>query len=112
MVYVSTAYANCGLDEIEESVYKLKRSASQTIKLVKALEYDEFGNELDKAALEDIMEGRPNAYTISKAIAESLVAEKYGDLPVVIVRPSIVTPSLKEPAPGLTFDHSILDLII
>lgn len=101
MVYVSTAYANCGIDEIEECVYKLKRTASETIKKVKSLEYDDYGNELDKEALADLMEGRPNAYTISKAIAENLVTEKYGDLPVTIVRPSIVTPSLKEPVTGL-----------
>lgn len=100
MVYVSTAYANCGLTEIEETVYKLKQSASDTIKKVFSLETNESGYEVDTKAAVELMDGRPNAYTFSKAIAENLVAEKYSHLPVVIVRPSIVTPSVQEPAPG------------
>lgn len=44
--------------------------------------------------------GRPNSYTISKAIAECLVDAKYSDLPVVICRPSIVSHAYREPAEG------------
>ena len=42
----------------------------------------------------------PNTYTFTKAIAEKLLEEEHGDLPTVIVRPSIVTAALKEPLPG------------
>lgn len=44
--------------------------------------------------------GRPNGYTLSKAIAESLIEEKYSQLPVVICRPSIVTHSHHDPIEG------------
>jgi fatty acyl-CoA reductase len=43
---------------------------------------------------------RPNTYTYTKALAESLLVEECGRLPVAIVRPSIVTASWREPLPG------------
>ncbi|CAG2161713.1 unnamed protein product [Oppiella nova] len=43
---------------------------------------------------------RPNTYTYTKAMAETLLVEECGSLPVAIVRPSIVTSSWKEPMPG------------
>ncbi|KAM3963004.1 putative fatty acyl-CoA reductase CG5065 [Aphomia sociella] len=42
----------------------------------------------------------PNSYTYSKRLAEALVRESYPQLPAVVVRPSIVTPSYKEPIQG------------
>ena len=43
---------------------------------------------------------RPNTYTFSKAITEQLLNQEKGQLPISIVRPSIVTGSVKEPIPG------------
>ncbi|KAH8041511.1 hypothetical protein HPB51_016956 [Rhipicephalus microplus] len=43
---------------------------------------------------------RPNTYTLTKALAESLVLDEREKLPVAIVRPSIVTASWREPFPG------------
>ncbi len=100
---MSTAYANCGLLEIEEKVYKLALSATDTINKVNCIE--SLG--VNGPIIQELMEGRPNAYTFSKAVAENLVNEKYSKLPVVIVRPSIVTPSLQEPAPGFYSYHVI-----
>ena len=42
----------------------------------------------------------PNVYGFTKGLAEKLLQNEYGDLPVCIVRPSIVTATLKEPLPG------------
>ena len=42
----------------------------------------------------------PNTYNFTKAIAEKLLEEEHGEIPTAIVRPSIVTASLKEPMPG------------
>lgn len=42
----------------------------------------------------------PNTYTYTKALAEQLLEERCGNVPLVIVRPSIVTAALKEPVPG------------
>ncbi|CAG7721710.1 unnamed protein product, partial [Allacma fusca] len=39
-------------------------------------------------------------YTFSKHLAEMLVEESRFDIPVCIVRPSVVTPAFKEPIPG------------
>ncbi len=43
---------------------------------------------------------RPNTYTFTKAIAESVIVKECGDLPCCIVRPSIIGSSWKEPFPG------------
>lgn len=42
----------------------------------------------------------PNTYTYTKALAEQLLEEQCGTVPLAIVRPSIVTAALKEPVPG------------
>ena len=42
----------------------------------------------------------PNTYTYTKALAEQLLERECGDIPLAIVRPSIVTAALKEPLPG------------
>ncbi len=42
----------------------------------------------------------PNTYTYTKALAEQLLEKRCGSVPLVIVRPSIVTAAMKEPIPG------------
>jgi alcohol-forming fatty acyl-CoA reductase len=42
----------------------------------------------------------PNTYTLTKSMAEQIVNDYYGKLPVCIVRPSIVTAAISEPYPG------------
>ena len=42
----------------------------------------------------------PNTYTFTKAVSEKLLEEERGDVPMAIVRPSVVTGALKEPMPG------------
>lgn len=42
----------------------------------------------------------PNTYAYTKAIAEQLLREEHGDIPLAIVRPSTVTAALFEPMPG------------
>lgn len=49
---------------------------------------------------EKLLEGRPNTYTYTKAIAEHFVAKQEGKYPITIVRPSIVISSALEPIPG------------
>jgi len=44
--------------------------------------------------------GHPNTYTLTKCIAEHLVTERRGNLPVTIVRPSIISASSQYPVPG------------
>ena len=40
---------------------------------------------------------RPNNYTLTKAVAEDLILKERGQLPVCIIRPSIVGASQEEP---------------
>lgn len=58
---------------------------------------------MDPALLDSItpklIGDRPNTYTFTKALAENLLVEECGSLPVAIVRPSIVSAAWKEPFP-------------
>ena len=57
--------------------------------------------DVDSERLTRLMIGqRPNTYTFTKAIAEQLINEERGDLPISIVRPSIVGGAIEEPMPG------------
>ncbi|GJV52034.1 gland-specific fatty acyl-CoA reductase 1 [Tanacetum coccineum] len=44
--------------------------------------------------------GWPNTYVFTKALGEMLIGHLKGDMPVVIIRPTIVTSTYKEPFPG------------
>jgi long-chain acyl-CoA synthetase len=58
-------------------------------------------NHLTKAGTRRAKElGWPNTYTFTKSLGESLIATRGRDLPVAIVRPSIVESSLEEPFRG------------
>lgn len=54
---------------------------------------------LIQAVAPELLKGRPNTYTYTKALAENVLNDECGDLPVAIVRPSIVVASWKEPYP-------------
>jgi fatty acyl-CoA reductase len=61
---------------------------------------DWMDDELINALKPKLIGDRPNTYTYTKALAESLLVDECGPLPVAIVRPSIVTSSWREPMPG------------
>ncbi len=44
--------------------------------------------------------GHPNTYTLTKCIGEHLLDRYYADLPLTIVRPSIISACLEHPFPG------------
>lgn len=44
--------------------------------------------------------GWPNVYVFTKALGEMVLIDEKGDIPFVIVRPTIVTSTFKEPIPG------------
>lgn len=96
-VHVSTAYANCNrTDIIKEKVYK------PPVNQEKIISFSEWvPNNLVEKITPDLIQPRPNTYTYTKAIAESLVVEECEDkIPCAIVRPSIVGASYQEPMPG------------
>lgn len=94
-VHVSTAYCNCDRVDIEEKFYPIG------VKYTKIIELNEW---MDDETLEiltpKLLGNRPNTYTYTKALAEALLLEESGQLPVSIVRPSIVSAAWREPYPG------------
>lgn len=46
------------------------------------------------------MEGWPNTYNFSKAVAENLISNHSKHLPIAILRPSIIAPAWAEPFAG------------
>ncbi|CAI0553359.1 unnamed protein product [Linum tenue] len=44
--------------------------------------------------------GWPNTYTFTKAMAEMVMVDSKGDIPLVIIRPTMVTSTFQDPFPG------------
>lgn len=56
--------------------------------------------------------GWPNTYVFTKAMGEMLLGHLRGNLPLVIVRPTIITSIYKEPLPGWTEGARTIDASI
>ncbi|TMW48389.1 hypothetical protein DOY81_006518 [Sarcophaga bullata] len=95
LIHVSTAYCNCDRTEVSEVIYAPPFNPDDIISLVNWLPEDT----LDKLT-PSLIGKRPNTYTFTKALAEHMLLKEAGNLPVAIVRPSIVTASLNEPFAG------------
>ncbi|EFA05205.1 fatty acyl-CoA reductase 1 [Tribolium castaneum] len=91
LVHVSTAYAFPNVKVLHEKSYNPPKNPHEVLEMIK------FGKDDD---IEELLGDAPNTYTFSKALAEALVVEKMGIVPSIIVRPSIVCPTLAEPIPG------------
>ncbi|KAK4286358.1 hypothetical protein QN277_002921 [Acacia crassicarpa] len=131
LVHVSTAYV-CGEKGgiIAEEAYKM----GETLNGVSGLDIDaetklaqetlkqlqeEGSTEYEiKAAMKDLglkranIYGWPNTYVFTKALGEMLVGALKGNLPVVIIRPTIVTSTYKEPFPGWVEGVRTIDSMI
>ncbi|XP_072242714.1 fatty acyl-CoA reductase 1 isoform X2 [Leuresthes tenuis] len=94
-IHISTAYAHCDREVIEEVVYP---PPVDYRKLIDALDW--MDDDLVTALTPKLIGERPNTYTYTKALAEYLVLQEAGDLNVAIVRPSIVGASWNDPFPG------------
>ncbi|XP_046146108.1 putative fatty acyl-CoA reductase CG5065 [Osmia bicornis bicornis] len=94
-IHVSTAYSNSNRDDIEEVIYPTNVKPSTIIDMCENLDKDTL-NILEKK----ILEIHPNTYTFTKKLAEQIILEKGKDLPIAIVRPSIIGAAEKEPFPG------------
>lgn len=95
LVHVSTAYCNCDREEVDEVIYEPPVPPQKIIDTIEWMDEDLVG-----VLTPHLIKGRPNTYTYTKALAETLLIEESGTLPVAIVRPSIVTAAWKEPYPG------------
>ncbi len=95
LVSVSTAYVTPhrgGVQVCEEVLPPLPEPAAALYARIHAGQVDE----------RDVLRAtaHPNTYTLTKALAEHLLVERKGAVPLSIVRPSIITPSRERPRPG------------
>ncbi|CAH1164707.1 unnamed protein product [Phaedon cochleariae] len=95
LVHVSTAYCNCDRYEVKETVYAPSIGPDQVTQLVEALDED-----LVDSLTPRLVGDRPNTYTFTKALAECWLKENREELPLVIVRPSIVLSTIYGPLEG------------
>jgi len=95
LIHVSTAYCNCDRGEVKEMVYPPPIDPHRLIDLVDWMDDDTFNHLTPK-----LIGNRPNTYTYTKALAERILVQEAGDLPIAVVRPSIVSAAWREPIPG------------
>lgn len=94
-VYVSTAYVTPHTGDetpIPERLVSLPDSADALVQQIRA------GAIPDDALLRRT--GHPNTYTLTKCLAEHLVEAERGNVPVSIVRPSIISAARRHPFPA------------
>lgn len=93
MTDVSTAYVTAWREgPIEEKLAHLPRSAEELYQAI-----------LDGSRSEEELKaetGHPNTYTYTKCIAEHLLTARRGEVPLNIVRPSIISAAWGGPVPG------------
>ncbi|XP_066999376.2 putative fatty acyl-CoA reductase CG5065 [Anabrus simplex] len=94
-IHISTAYCNCDREEVDEIVYSPQYDPENVIQWMEWMD-----DRLIDAISPLLLGQRPNSYTFSKALAESILVREKGTLPVSIVRPSIVLSTWREPMPG------------
>lgn len=94
VVHVSTTYCNPHIRTIYEKVYPANADWRATIELA-----ERDPDLLDQMTLK-YTNFEPNTYTFTKGLAEQVVNEYSGRLPVVIFRPSIVICAMEEPIAG------------
>ncbi|KOX72974.1 hypothetical protein WN51_01342 [Melipona quadrifasciata] len=91
-VHVSTAFSHCIHKNIDEIHYTDIMDADKILALLDIFDDEKFEQ------IEVVLRGKwPNTYVFSKALAENIILKYSSDLPVCIVRPSIVTATFKEP---------------
>nr|XP_049707301.1 putative fatty acyl-CoA reductase CG5065 [Helicoverpa armigera] len=95
LVHVSTSYANTNRDPIEEVLYPPLADWRETLAICEKADEHTL-----KILTPKFLGELPNTYTFTKQLAEHVVNEYKGQLPIIIVRPSIVISSIDEPIPG------------
>ncbi|XP_049883831.1 putative fatty acyl-CoA reductase CG5065 [Pectinophora gossypiella] len=95
LVHISTSYSNTNHKTIDEVMYPAHADWRDTLKICEKLD-EHTVKVLTPKYLGEI----PNTYTFTKQLAEHVIYEQRGQLPAVIIRPSIVVASVEEPMPG------------
>ncbi|KAH8247772.1 hypothetical protein KR038_009656 [Drosophila bunnanda] len=96
-VHVSTAFSNCVEKHIQERYYpeNLNCPVRKVLQLYETLD-DELMDNMTPVLLGKF----PNTYTYTKALAEQLLQNEAGDLPLCTFRPGAIISTYKEPVAG------------
>lgn len=94
-IHVSTAYCNQPKVNIKESIYGESLTPEKLIELS-----EELTDPMLESLTPHLFGDRPSSYHYTKAMAENMVKLFCDKLPIAIVRPSIITASLRDPMPG------------
>lgn len=89
IIYASTAFSGFDVNDYDEKLYKWRESVDELMR-----KYE--NNQLNDVDIYPFA----NNYAFSKRITELLIDQEREKLPISVVRPSIVTPSIKEPFAG------------
>ncbi|KAK1367385.1 Fatty acyl-CoA reductase [Heracleum sosnowskyi] len=84
--------------------------ASEMKKSLKENEIDQKLKDLGMSRAQEY--GWPNTYAFTKAMGEMVVEDIKGHLPVIIIRPSIIESTLKEPFPGWIEGNRMIDPVM
>ncbi|XP_020296922.1 fatty acyl-CoA reductase 1-like [Pseudomyrmex gracilis] len=96
LVYVSTAFTQCDKPVVDEVFYPLEDvDWRKTIHIAENID-----NEILKIFTAKYIHPMPNTYVFTKRLAENVINDFSESLPCVIIRPSIVVPSISDPIPG------------
>uniref|UniRef100_A0A182QQH1 Fatty acyl-CoA reductase n=1 Tax=Anopheles farauti TaxID=69004 RepID=A0A182QQH1_9DIPT len=95
VVHVSTAYSNPENRYVEEKLYPPKFDWK---KITQAA--DRYDTETLDAIAKKLSSNSPNTYTFTKGLAEQVCNDYSSELPLAIVRPSVVLFSIDEPICG------------
>uniref|UniRef100_A0A1B0DE70 Fatty acyl-CoA reductase n=1 Tax=Phlebotomus papatasi TaxID=29031 RepID=A0A1B0DE70_PHLPP len=108
LVHISTTYCNTNYPVIEEKVYPPLADWRETIKMAESVDTD-----ILEIIAKKYMDFQPNTYTFTKHLAEQIMNEWSGKLPIIIFRPSIMAPSVKEPFEGWVDNfNGIIGLVV
>lgn len=99
-IHISTAYANCDRSYISEQVYNPPVKPDHLIEAC-----DWIQDDLIDYLTPKIIQLKPNTYTYTKAVAETIILQECNKmyprrLPCAIIRPSIIGASWREPFSG------------
>uniref|UniRef100_A0A0A9WBX3 Fatty acyl-CoA reductase n=2 Tax=Lygus hesperus TaxID=30085 RepID=A0A0A9WBX3_LYGHE len=96
-IHVSTAYANCHKNEIEERLYESPIDVKKLEDMINTLDEDIL------TSIQPKLLGKwPNTYAFTKAVAEHVVHDYGRGIPRIIFRPAIVVGTDREPVIGWT----------
>jgi fatty acyl-CoA reductase len=95
MVHLSTAFCNVEPKVVYEKIYPHQHNPDDLIRMSETMTDAEM-----EAIQKEFLGVFPDTYVYTKRLAEILVEREYENLPVCIVRPTVILPTYREPFPG------------